>query len=211
VNLIRDVFAAVASALADLGVRRAVRRSLIVPGEGGDHLLISPQAVPTGLPDTAEFMVNISNHPVPWTAYLHGVSLQEARAKQPAYSEGVFHTRLTWARGNPSEVWTVTPGTLTAIADVLSAELRRELTTVWLPILPRAGLRALIRDRERRRPSRLSDPLTADLVCRIEHLSEADLRDLVRFFRSRADDDPGLGRLARWIEGTFLPGGPGGA
>jgi hypothetical protein len=200
VNLIRDVVAAVAPTLADLGVRRAARRSLIVPGEGGDHILIYPQAVPTGLPDTAEFMVNVSNHPVPWTAYLRGVSLEEARAERPAYAEGVFRTRLPWARGNPSEVWTVTPGTLAAVAGALSAELRRELTAVWLPILPRAGLRALIRDRERRRPSHLSDPLTVDLLCRIEDLSEADLRDLVRFFRSRADDDPGLGRLAQWIE-----------
>jgi len=204
VNLIRDVFAVVARTLADLGVRRAARRSLIVPGEGGDHILISPQAVPTGLPDTAEFMVNISNHPVPWTAYLHGVSLEEARAERPGYAEGVFWTRLTWARGNPAEVWTVTPDTLAGVADVLSAELRRELTAVWLPILPRAELRVQIRDKERKGPSYLRDRPTIDLLCRIEDLSEEDLADLVRYFRSRTEDDPDLGRLAHWIEQTFL-------
>jgi hypothetical protein len=206
VNLIRDVFAAIAPTPADLGVRRGPRRSLFVPGERGDTILIGPQSMPTGVPAKAEFMVNISRHLVPWTACRHDISLDEARRRPLAYAEGVYHARLRWPRGNPAELWTVTPDTLAAVADDLSAEIRRELTTVWLPILPRAELRALVRDRGRKGPSHLSDPLTVDLMCRIEDLSPDDLQGLVRFFRSRADHDPDMGRLAGWIERTFLTG-----
>src|SRR5699024_2842956 len=75
VNLIRDVFAAIAPTLADLGVRRGPRRSLFVPGERGDTISIGPQSMPTGVPAKAEFMVNISRHLVPWTACRHDISL----------------------------------------------------------------------------------------------------------------------------------------
>jgi hypothetical protein len=64
-------------------------------------------------------------------------------------------------------------------------------------------LRALIRDTQRPGPSYPRNRPIIDLLCRIEDLSEKDLRDLVRYFRSRAEDDPDLGRLAHWIERTF--------
>lgn len=204
-NLVGSLVAAVAPSLADLGVQRGPGRSLAVPGERGDSILISLQSVPSGVPDRAELMVNVSNHLLPWTAYLRDVSLDEARAKPPEYAESVYHARLPWpSSGYLPEIWTVTPDTLAAVADDLSTELRRALTTVWLPLLPRAELRAQIRDKERKGPSYLRDRPTTDLLCRIEDLSEGDLRDLVRYFRSRTEDDPDLGRLAHWIGQTFL-------
>lgn len=204
-SLLRDLVAAVAPTLADLGVRRRPGRSLTVPGERGDSIMISLQSVPSGLPDRAEFMVNISNHLLPWTAYLRDVSLDEARAKPPQYAEGVYRTRLSCPSSSYlPELWTVTGESLLAVIEDLSTELRGELTTVWLPLLPRAELRAQIRDRDRKGPSHLRDRPTTDLLCRIEDLSEGDLQDLLRYFRSRAEDYPDRGRLARWIERTFL-------
>jgi hypothetical protein len=37
-------------------------------------------------------------------------------------------------------------------------------------------------------------------MCRVEDLSADELPDYVRFFRSRATDDPGMRRLADWTE-----------
>jgi hypothetical protein len=45
-----------------------------------------------------------------------------------------------------------------------------------------------------------------DLMCGIEDLTENDLRDLMRFFRSRMPDDLDLQSLANWIERSFLTG-----
>jgi hypothetical protein len=50
----------------------------------------------------------------------------------------------------------------------------------------------------------LNDPLTTDVMCRIEDLDVDDLRGLVRYFHTREADDHDLGRLAGWIERTFL-------
>lgn len=205
-NLIGDVFAEVGKRLADLGVRRGRGRALTVPGERGDAISISPQTVPSGLPDRAEFMVNISNHLVPWTAYLRDESPDEARTQKPEYAQAVYHARLTSpSNGYLPEVWAVTPDTLAKVTDDLSTRLREALTETWLPILPRAELRALIRDRDRRGPSFPRDRPAIDLMCRIEDMGADDLSDLVRFFRTREADNPDLGRLAGWIERYFLP------
>ena len=204
-NLTRDVFAEVGRRLADLGVRRGRGRALAVPGERGDAIVVSPQTVPSGLPDRAEFMVNVWNHLVPWTAYLRDESPDEARSQKPEYAQAVYHARLTSsANGYLPELWAVAPETLAKVTDDLAARLREALTETWLPILPRAELRALIRDRERAGPSFLRDRATIDLMCRIEDMDGGDLRDLVRYFHTREADNPELGRLAGWIERYFL-------
>jgi hypothetical protein len=207
-NLLRALFADVGSRLADLGVRRQPGRSrtLTVPGDRGDALLLSPQTVPSGFPDRAEFMLNISNHLLPWTAYLADVSLEEARAEPPQYARGVYHCRLTWSSGNPAELWAVTADTLDAVTEQLTAGLRRALTTTWLPILPRPDLRALIRG-DRPGPGHLRGrPAIVDLMCHIEDRTSDELQEYARFFRSRADADPDLERLANWIGSTFGSG-----
>jgi len=52
----------------------------------------------------------------------------------------------------------MTPETATEMLADLSIELRRSLQEVWLPILPRSALRALLRDPERKKPSPLTIP-----------------------------------------------------
>jgi hypothetical protein len=155
------------------------------------------------VPDRAEFMVNVSNHLLPWTAYLRDESLEEARTRPPEHMQGVYHVRLKSVSGGYlPEIWAVTPDTLAEVTAELVAELRRELTETWLPILSRAELRALIRDHDRKGPSFPRDRPAIDLMCRIEDLSEDELREYVRFFRTRDD----LKRLADRIEHTFLGG-----
>lgn len=206
-NLIADVFAEVGRRLADLGVRRGRGRALTVPGERGDAIVISPQTVPSGVPDRAEFMVNISQHLVPWTAYLRDESPDEARTQKPEYAQAVFHARLgSSSNSYLSELWSVTPDTLAKVTDDLTDRLRAALTETWLPILPRPALRALVRDRDRRGPSFLKDRPATDLMCRIEDMPKDDLRELVAFFHTREADNPDLGRLAAWVERYFLTG-----
>lgn len=204
-NLIGDVFAEVGRRLADLGVRRGRGRALTVPGEHGDAIVIDPQTVPSGIPDQAEFMVNISQHLASWTAYVSDVSPDEARTQKRDNSPAVLHSRLhsPFSSYQP-EFWVVTPDTRIQVADGLTAGLREALTKIWLPILPRAELRALIRDRDRQGPNHLGDPRIIDLMCRIEGMDLKDLRDLVRYFHTREAEDPEMGRLAGWIERYFL-------
>jgi hypothetical protein len=198
-NLLRALFADVGSRLADLGVQRQPGRSrtLTVPGDRGDAILLSAQTVPSGFPDRAEFMPNISNHLLPWTAYLADVSLR-FRSDQGL--------KLTWSSGDPAELRAVTPATLDAVTGQVTAGLRHALTTTWPPILPRPNLRALIRG-DRPGPGHLRGrPAIVDLMCHIEDRTTDELQEYARFFRSRADADPDRERLANWIGSTFGSG-----
>jgi hypothetical protein len=86
----------------------------------------------------------------------------------------------------------------------LSTELRRSLQEVWLPILPRPALRALLRDPERKKPSPLGWALVQDLMCGIQDLNDADLRGLVTYLRGRGESNDDYPILADWIERVFL-------
>ena len=204
-DLIGDVFAEVGRRLADLGVRPGRGRALTVPGERGDAIFIDPQTRPSGVPGQAEFIVNITLHLVPWTAFQRGESPDEARTQEPDNFQAVFFDRLDspFSTYLP-ELWEVTLDTRIQVADGLTKGLREALTETWLPLLPRAELRALVRDPQRKGPSFLRNPRFTDLMCRIEDMDPADLRDLVRYFHTREADDPDLGDLARWIERYFL-------
>jgi hypothetical protein len=203
-----DLVAAVAPALTDLGVVSVSGLSMVVPGDRGDSILVNFERLASPVADSEEFLVHVSNHLVPWTAYQRDVAPAQVRAA-PAedYSEGVYWVRLTWrsSRSLP-EIWEVTPETRTAVAADLSREIRRALEEDWLPILPRTQLRAQIRDPERKGMSWLRNQRITDLMCGIEDLTENDLRDLMRFFRSRMPDDLDLQGLANWIERSFLTG-----
>ncbi|GIE92097.1 hypothetical protein SAMN06264365_13660 [Actinoplanes regularis] len=204
-NLIADVFAEVGRRLADLGVRPGQGDSLTVPGERGDAIFIDPLPLPSGVPGQADFMVNITHHLVPWTAFVRDESPNEALTQKPDRWQAVFYDRLDSPFSSYlPEHWEVTLDTRIQVADGLTKGLREALAETWLPLLPRAELRALIRDPQRKGPSFLSNPQFIDLMCRIEDMDRADLRDLVRYFHTREADDPDLGRLARWIERYFL-------
>lgn len=201
-RLPRDLFTAVHAGLADLDAQPGRGRALTIPGERGDAILISSQTMVNGRPDKAEFMVNISLHLLPWTAYVRNVALAEARDHPLEYSEGIYQVRLA----SPSasylpELWEVTPPTLDATAAELVTGLRRALTTTWLPILPRAELRALIRDHDRKGPGNLRGRRAViELMCHIEDLTDDELREYVAFFRTRSAGDRELQRLSEWIE-----------
>jgi hypothetical protein len=203
-----DLLAAVGAGLDNIGAQPGRGRSLTIPGERGDAILISTQTMVNGLVSKAEFMVNVSQHLLPWTAYVRNESPATARTQPLEYAHGIYHDRLA----SPSasylpQLWAVTPATLDAVAAELVAELRRALTTTWLPTLPRADLRTLVRDHDRRGPSTLNGRRAViDLMCHIEDLTDDERRDYVRFFRARAADDRELRRLAEWIERIYLSG-----
>lgn len=77
------------------------------------------------MPDRAEFMVNIFQHLVHWTAYLRDESPDEARRQMPEYAQAVFDARLgSSANSHLSELWAVTPDTVTTVTDDLTVRLR---------------------------------------------------------------------------------------
>ncbi|MBB5868548.1 hypothetical protein F4553_001927 [Allocatelliglobosispora scoriae] len=152
--------------------------------------------------ERSAFFVNITLNPVPWVAWTRRTSLSEVRATPPAENEGVWDGRLA-STSNWHGVWEVTAATLDDVCEQLAGALRTELAEKWIPLLPRDAFRALLRER-RNAPGIVGSPRIADLLCRIEDVSEADRKELISLFERRGrEGDQTLGELAEWMRRAF--------
>ncbi|WP_238490519.1 hypothetical protein [Actinoplanes flavus] len=110
--------------------------SVIVPGDGGDSILMNFERLASPVADSEEFVVSVSPHLVPWTAYQRDMAPAQVRVAPPEDdSEGVYRVRLKWrsSRSLP-ENWEVIPETRAVVAADLSREIRRALEEDRLPL-----------------------------------------------------------------------------
>jgi hypothetical protein len=196
-NALDPLLRSVAAALTDLGVRRA-RRHLIVDGEDGDRIVVQPQRSASGYEDTVVFHCNVALCLLPYAAWARGATLAQARSFTYRPGDALVQDRVLSVNGWPPGMWTVTPATLPAVAGDLAAALRAALLETWLPLLPRAALRAALRDRDRPLPGPTVNRSTGELMCVLPDASTTERAQVAAFLDARGDGD-----LAAWLRCNF--------